>query len=90
MFHYVYLLQSKNKKELYTGCTTDLKKRLVEHNKGLNKSTKHASPWSLIYFEGCKNKEDAVRREKYLKTSQGRRLVRRRIKKYFYDQKYKE
>ena len=89
MFHYIYLLQSKINRELYTGYTADLKKRLVEHNKGLNKSTNKARPWELIYFEGCKNKEDAIRREKYLKTSQGRRLLRRRIKEYFYNQKYK-
>ena len=90
MFYYIYLLQSKTTRELYTGYTIDLKKRLVEHNRGLNKSTKSATPWELIYFEGCKNKEDATRREKYLKTSQGRRLLKGRVKEYFYNHKNKK
>lgn len=87
MFHYVYLLRSENSGDLYLGYTTNLRKRLMEHNNGLNKSTKHARPWKLVYFEGCLDKEDALRREKYLKTNQGSRLLKRRLKEYFYKNK---
>jgi len=66
------------------GCTVDLRKRLKEHNQGLNKSTKPYRPWKLIYYEACLNKDDAKRRENYLKTSQGQRLLKRRLKEYFY------
>jgi putative endonuclease len=38
----------------------------------------------LIYYEACLNEEDAKRREKYLKTSQGRRMLKIRIKEYLY------
>lgn len=55
--------------DLYTGFTNDLKKRLKEHNQGLNFSTKRYMPWKIIYYEACLDKDDAVRRERYLKTT---------------------
>lgn len=84
---YVYILQSKKEKELYIGYTFDLKKRILEHNQGLNFSTKRYMPWEIIYYEACKEKTDARRREKYLKTTQGGRLIKRRIKDYLYKSK---
>ncbi len=84
---YVYILQSKKNDELYMGFTSDLKKRLKEHNQGLNFSTKRYLPWELIYYEACLEESDARRREKYLKTTQGGRLIKRRIKDYMYKSK---
>jgi len=81
---YVYVLESKNNVELYIGYTSDLAKRVKEHNSGKNKSTKRYIPWKLIYYEACINMNDAKRREKYFKTTQGRRLLKRRLKDYFY------
>ncbi|MEK7182316.1 MAG: GIY-YIG nuclease family protein [Patescibacteria group bacterium] len=81
---YVYILQSNKNKELYIGYTSDLRKRIKEHNQGLNFSTKRYMPWKIIYYEACKEESDAVRREKYLKTTQGGRLIKRRIKDYLY------
>jgi putative endonuclease len=80
---YIYCLQSqKEKEELYFGFTKDLKNRLKEHNSGHNFSTKRYMPWKLIYYEACLSESDARRREKYLKTSTGRRMLKRRIKDY--------
>ncbi len=81
---YVYVLQSDFDDELYTGFTIDLRRRLGEHNRGLNFSTKSHRPWRLIYYEACLNERDAKRREQYLKTTQGRRLLKRRLKEHFY------
>jgi len=69
---------------MYKGYTNNLKRRLVEHNKGMVTSTKPYLPWKLIYYEACLNIKDAQRREKYLKTTQGSRLLKRRLKEYFY------
>ncbi len=81
---YVYGLQSeKDMHQLYFGYTNDLKKRIIEHNKGLNISTKPYLPWKLIYYEACLLESDARRREKYLKTSVGRRMLKKRLKDYF-------
>ena len=48
---YVYVLESLKNGELYTGYTSDLRKRVQEHNYGLNPSTKRYVPWKLIYYE---------------------------------------
>jgi len=81
---YNYILQSEKNKILYVGYTTDLRRRLKEHNQGLDKSTKTYRPWKLIYYEACLNEDYAKRRENYLKTSQGQRLLKRRLKEYFH------
>ncbi len=86
---YTYVIKGVDG-ELYIGYTHDLKKRLAEHNQGLNLSTKRYRPWIIIYYECCLNEQDAKRREGYLKTSQGRRLLRRRLKEYFYKLKSKD
>lgn len=87
MFYYVYIIESKKNADLYIGYTTNLIQRLKEHNQGLNFSTKPAKPWQLIYYEACLNEKDTKRRERYLKTSQGQRLLKRRLKEYFYFKK---
>lgn len=86
MFHYVYVL-GNNINKFYIGYTTDLRKRLKEHNRGINKSTKFGRPWYIIYCEACLNEDDAKRREHYLKTNQGSRLLKRRLKEYFFRKK---
>jgi len=89
MFLYVYVLQSMKNRELYVGCTTDMKERLQEHNRGLNFSTKLHRPWQIIHYEAYRSEKDATRREKYLKTNQGSRLLKRMLKEYFHQQKSK-
>lgn len=64
-WYFVYLLRSEKDKNLYTGYTSDIKKRVKEHNDGKVTSTKHRVPLRLIYFEASQNKYDAIHREKY-------------------------
>jgi putative endonuclease len=80
--YYVYILKSEKDKNLYTGYTSDLRKRFLEHESGEVKSTRHRRPLKLIYYEACISKEDAIRREKYLKTAWGKRYIKNRICKY--------
>ena len=87
MFYYVYVLQSKKNDSLYVGYTSDLRRRFQEHNCGLNFSTKPSLPWKLIHYEAYLNHDDAKRRENYLKTNQDSRLLKRLLKKYFYEKK---
>ena len=79
---YVYILKSRQNDKLYTGYTSDLKQRLKEHNQGLNLSTKSGIPWKIVYYEACIEKSDAKRREIYLKTTQGHRMLKLRLKDY--------
>lgn len=81
---YNYILQSIKHNNIYIGYTKNLKQRFKEHNLGINISTKLYKPWKLIYYEACLEEKDAKRREKYLKTSQGQRLLKRRLKEYLY------
>jgi putative endonuclease len=87
MFHYVYALQSLKNGSLYIGYSDDLGKRLQKHNRGLNFSTRPYLSWQLIHYEAYRNEKDAKRRERYLKTSQGSRLLKRMLKEYFYQLK---
>ncbi len=80
--YYTYILQSKKDMEFYTGSTKDLKLRFDQHNKGLVASTRDRRPFNLIYYEACVDKDDARRREKYLKSYHGKMYIRRRIKSY--------
>jgi putative endonuclease len=83
---YNYVIEGSNG-ELYYGFSNNLRRRIEEHNKGLNTSTKPYRPWKLIYYEACLDMEDAKRREGYMKTTQGRRLIKLRLKNYFYNKK---
>lgn len=84
MFYYVYILQSIQTGSLYIGYTHNLKERLKKHNRSLNFSTKSGAPWEIIHYEAYRNIDDTKRREKYLKSSQGSRLLKRMLKEYFY------
>jgi len=73
--HYVYFLKRKDGK-IYKGSTANLKRRLEEHNRGNVKSTKYYRPLKLIGYESYLMKSDAERREKFLKKTESRRLLR--------------
>jgi putative endonuclease len=82
MKYYTYVLQSEKDNLFYVGYTSDLTQRLTEHNKGKVKSTKNRTPLKLVYCEVCLNQQDATHREKYLKTSWGKRYIKNRLKHY--------
>ena len=77
------MLRSKKDKKLYYGYTKNLKLRIDQHNKGKVESTKNRRPLQLIYFEGCINRDDATKREKYFKTHYGRMYIKKRLNNYF-------
>jgi len=83
--YYVYILQSQIDDELYVGCTSNLKKRLNEHNSGLVFSTKQKNPYKLIHYEYFLNRKDSFSREKWLKTGWGRNQIKKMLGNYFTD-----
>jgi putative endonuclease len=83
--YYTYVLRSKLDRKFYTGFTSDLGKRLNEHDSGRVYSTKKRIPFDLVYFEFSLNVDDAIHREKYLKTTYGKRYIRNRLKNYLTD-----
>jgi putative endonuclease len=86
MFFYTYILESLKDNKRYIGYSNNLPKRLEEHQKGQTFSTKSRLPFKLIYFEGCTVEADAKRREKYLKSTQGRRFIGLRLIEYLRQQ----
>ena len=76
----VYVLQSKRDGRLYTGFTKDLESRLKKHAGGNVYTTKRMGNVELIYYEMFKAKSDAMRREKYLKTTKGKRTLKIMLK----------
>ncbi|OIO29539.1 excinuclease ABC subunit C [Candidatus Nomurabacteria bacterium CG_4_10_14_0_2_um_filter_30_12] len=78
---YTYVLQSKKDGHWYTGATNDLRERFKKHNNNKVFSTKSRGPFELVYYEACLNKDDAFVREKYLKSGQGKRYLKNRLKR---------
>ncbi|MDO8536758.1 MAG: GIY-YIG nuclease family protein [bacterium] len=81
-WHYVYVLQSQIDNNFYVGYTLNLRRRFDEHNAKKSFSTATRAPFTMIYVEACKNEHDAKRRERYLKTTQGRRFLKLRIRNF--------
>jgi putative endonuclease len=81
-YYYVYVLRSEKDGKFYVGYTNNVRKRLEQHNIGQVESTKNRVPLELIYWEGCINQQDATKREKYLKSSWGKRYIKNRLEQY--------
>jgi len=81
-YYYIYVMQSEIDNNFYVGYTSDIRIRIEKHNKGEVQSTKNRRPLKLVYWEGCLNQKDATHREKYLKTSHGKRYIKNRLKNY--------
>ncbi|MCA9353641.1 GIY-YIG nuclease family protein [Candidatus Nomurabacteria bacterium] len=79
---YVYVLQSKKDGKMYTGSTKDLRKRFLQHEKGLSTWTKGRGPFIMVYYEACLNEQDARSRETYLKSGMGKRYLKNRLKRF--------
>ena len=80
--YYVYVLRNDESGRLYTGYTSDLRKRLTEHNSKKPGYTSYSGPYELIYYEGSLNMIDAQAREKYLKSGMGKRYLKNRLKRF--------
>jgi len=80
--YYTYVLKSEIDGNLYVGYTENLKLRIEQHNRGYVKSTQKRRPLKLIYFEACINQQDALKREKYLKTFYGKMFLKKRLQNW--------
>ncbi len=82
MFYIYILLLASN--QLYTGLTEDLRRRVQEHENGKVNSTKGKFK-KIIHYEAYLKESDARRREKYLKTTEGKRFLRQQIRDLLID-----
>ena len=73
VFMYVYVLRSiVRPDQIYVGLTSDITRRLWEHNEGLSLHTAKFRPWSLETTIWFADADKAIRFERYLKTGSGR------------------
>ena len=75
--YFIYLLKSEVAHKSYVGVTNNLERRLGEHNSGRHAYTKRYLPWRVVYTENYDNFKEARQREKYLKSSSGRKLLKK-------------
>ena len=76
---YVYILYSPKSKDFYYGFTANLKKRFIEHNNGLSKSTKPFVPWELVWYCAFPTEKQAKDFEQYLKSGSGKAFTYKRL-----------
>ena len=73
--HYMYVLQNVERRDdFYLGSTSNLKRRVAEHNAGNNRSTKGRF-WRVIYYEAYSSQEAAQQREQRLKRNRRMRQM---------------
>ncbi|OGY32727.1 MAG: hypothetical protein A3A57_00660 [Candidatus Woykebacteria bacterium RIFCSPLOWO2_01_FULL_41_12] len=78
--YYVYVLRSRKNGKLYTGFSRNLKTRLDAHLGKRVYSTRRMENLELVFYEAFKVGKDAQRREKYLKTTKGKRALKLMLK----------
>ena len=76
---YAYVLKSIVHEYFYKGHCENLEQRLKEHNSGMTTSIKTYIPFIIVYFEEFKSREEAIAREKYFKSSAGRRFLKNKL-----------
>ncbi|HWA31932.1 MAG TPA: GIY-YIG nuclease family protein [Candidatus Paceibacterota bacterium] len=76
MTYFLYILKSEVSNKSYTGITNNLTRRLAEHNSGKHFYTKRHRPWVMIYTENYASLSEARKREKYLKSAAGRKVLK--------------
>ena len=72
---FCYILYSTKLNKYYVGSTTDINRRLIEHNRGKEKFTKTGVPWNLVYNEVFEELTQARKRETFIKKMKSRKFI---------------
>ena len=76
---YIYILYSAKLDKYYVGSTSDIDRRIAEHNRGKSTYTKPGLPWELVYTEEFPTKREAVYREMEIKKRKSRTYIEKII-----------
>ncbi len=74
--YYIYILLNEAKNRTYTGVSEDINERLAEHNAGRVKSSSPYRPYEVIYTESFETLSEARQKEKFYKSTTGRRRLK--------------
>jgi putative endonuclease len=75
MIYQVYILYSKALDKFYVGQTENLKERLSSHAKKISTYTSRADDWQLVYTESYTTRQEAIQRERAIKSKKSRRYI---------------
>ena len=76
---FVYILQSESTSRFYVGCTEQVARRLIEHQRGQTRSTRGRGPWKLVFEEPHPTLTEALKREHQIKSWKSRRSIQQLI-----------
>ncbi|MGD9782729.1 MAG: GIY-YIG nuclease family protein [Kiritimatiellia bacterium] len=68
--HFVYVIRNAVGR-LYVGCTSDVARRLLDHNAGISKWTRSRGPWALVWQKPFSSLGEARKHENLLKRQKG-------------------
>ena len=80
MSHFVYILRSEKDGRYYIGETTNVAERLLFHNMGKQRSTKHRIPFVLVKYEEFSTRKEALARERQIKSWKGGNMFKDYLK----------
>ena len=75
----VYVIYSESVNKYYIGQTSNLTRRIEEHNTRNDRYTSNKGPWKLMYFEEFESRSEAMKREKFFKTGKGREYWKNKL-----------
>ena len=71
-----YILYSTKINKFYTGHTSDLNRRLEEHNRGKTPFMAKGSPWKLLYSKAHDSRAESIKLEKFIKKRGAARFLK--------------
>ena len=82
---YAYILENLESKRIYIGSTSDLRRRLKEHNqkRGEVYTKKQKGNFKLIFYEAYLEKKDALKADNFFKSGYGREVLKDKLENYF-------
>jgi putative endonuclease len=74
MEYFAYIIRSAGTKRYYTGITSDINRRLKQHNQKLcnTQSTRNLTDFELVFCQVVESRIEARKLEKFLKSGYGR------------------
>jgi putative endonuclease len=75
MLFTVYVIYSEKLNRYYIGYTTDIEKRMTEHNRGISAFTSKASDWVLKWKKEFTSRESAMQEERRIKGKKSRKYI---------------
>jgi putative endonuclease len=79
----VYILLNRTKTRTYTGVAADVDERLKRHNDGHVPASRPHRPYEIIYVETYPTLKEARQKERFYKSTTGRRRIRKIINRLF-------